>query len=137
SRAGVHAPRAPGRHVPGWLMVLLAVAVVAAVASRVWPTRALPRARARAAPTSGAPIQRLYARALARLARRGLPRHSAETPREYAARVAGAGLDGEALLAELTELYTAARFGGRGVDREALRRLGRGLASLGRTALAR
>ncbi|HEV3030931.1 MAG TPA: transglutaminaseTgpA domain-containing protein [Polyangia bacterium] len=137
SRAGVHAPRAPGRHVPGWLMVLLAVAAVAAVASRVWPTRALPRARAPAAPTSDAPVQRLYARALARLARRGLPRHGAETPREYAARVAGAGLDGDALLAELTELYTAARFGGRPVDREALRRLGRGLASLGRTAPAR
>ncbi|HVR01460.1 MAG TPA: DUF3488 and transglutaminase-like domain-containing protein [Polyangia bacterium] len=137
SRAGVHAPRAPGRHAPGWLMVLLAVAVVAAIASRVWPTRAVPRARARVAPTSGAPVQRLYARALARLARRGLPRHSAETPREYAARVAGAGLDGDARLAELTELYTAARFGGRPVDREALRRLGRGLASLGRTVPAR
>ena len=138
-RLGLHAPEPAGGHgrVPGWLVVLVAVVVVAAAASRVWPTRGPARAPARAAAIEGAPVQRLYARALERLARAGLPRAAAETPREYAARVAGAGLDGGALLAELTELYTAARFGGRPVDREALQRLTRGFASLGQAATAR
>jgi transglutaminase-like putative cysteine protease len=136
-RVGLHAPEAPGRRrVPGWLMVVLAVGVVAAAASRVWPARRPTRASFRTSPAAAAPVQRLYVRALQRLARLGLPRGKAETPREYAARVANAGLDAGALLAELTELYTAARFGDRPVDREALRRLGRGIASLGRTAPA-
>jgi len=137
-RLGAHAaPAAPGRHAPGWLMVLVAVGAVALAASRVWPARAPRRPfAARAAAAGGAPVHRLYARALARLARLGLPRHGAETPREYAARVAGAGLDGGAMLGELTELYTAARFGGRPVDRDALRRLARALPSLGRMAPA-
>jgi transglutaminase-like putative cysteine protease len=135
---GLHAPEAPAGHAPSgsWLMVLVAVAAVAAAASRVWPTRAPGRSSARAAPVSGAPVQRLYARALARLARLGLPRARVETPREYATRVAGAGLDGTATLAELTELYAAARFGGRPVDRETLKRLARRVPSLGRSAPA-
>jgi protein-glutamine gamma-glutamyltransferase len=136
---GLHAPTAPGRgHVPSWLLVVLAVGAVAVAASRVWPARDPARPRGRGAPTStsGAPVQRLYARALDRLARLGVPRATAETPREYAARVASAGLDGGTLLAELTELYTAARFGGRPVDQEALRRLARGVGSLGRTSSA-
>ena len=138
-RLGLRGPEAPGGHghLPGWLLVVLAVGAVAAAASRVWPTRGPTRAPKRAATIEGTPVQRLYARALERLARAGLPRRSAETPREYAARVAGAGLDGGALLAELTERYTAARFGGRPVDRESLQRLARGLASLGQVATAR
>jgi len=139
-RLGLHAPAtASGPRVPGWLMVLgaVTVALVVAAASRAWPARAALRPARRAAPTAGSPVQRLYARALGRLARAGVPRHGGETPREYAARVAGAGLDAGAGFHELTELYTAARFGGRAIDREALRRLARGLASLGRTASAR
>jgi transglutaminase-like putative cysteine protease len=135
-RVGLHAPEAPGGHVPGWAFVLVAVAVVVAAASRVSATRAPAQTFARRPGAADLPVQRLYDRALARLARAGLPRRSAETPHEYAARVAAAGLDAGAALAEITELYTAARFGRRGVDREALRRLARQLAGLGRGAAA-
>ncbi|HVU51903.1 MAG TPA: transglutaminaseTgpA domain-containing protein [Polyangia bacterium] len=134
---GLRGPDAPsGGRVPGWLIVVAVVLVVAAAASRVWPSRRAARTSGRQASVEGTPVQRLYARALERLARAGVPRRTAETPREYAARVAGAGLDSGALLAELTELYTAARFGGRPVDREALHRLSRGVAALGRPAAA-
>jgi transglutaminase-like putative cysteine protease len=135
---GLHAPDSPVGRAPrwSWPMVLIAVAAVAAAASRVWPTRAARLRPARVEPVSAAPVQRLYARAIARLARLGLPRARAETPREYAARVSRAGMDGAATLAELTELYAAARFGGRAVDRETLRRLARGVPTLGRAAPA-
>jgi transglutaminase-like putative cysteine protease len=141
-RLGLHAPEASGGdgRPPGWLVVVAVfavVAIVAAAASRVWPTRRSGRGPARAAAARGTPVQRLYDRALERLARAGLPRRRTETPREYAVRVAGAGLDAGSLLVELTELYTAARFGGRPVDREALGRLSRGLATLGRIVPAR
>ena len=131
---GLHAPEAPGRHVPGWLMVVLAVVVVAVAATRVSSARAPARIFARPSPSRGAPVQRLYDRALARLASAGLPRARAETPREYAARVAATGRDAGATLAELTELYAGARFGGRDVDHEALRRLARRVTALGKGA---
>src|SRR6185436_2913920 len=120
---GAVEPALPRGGVPGWALVFAAVAVVAAAASRVWPSRDPGATRARRAPPTGAPVQRLYASALDRLGRAGLPRGKTETPREYAARVRDAGADGDATLAELTELYTAARFGGRAVDREQVRRL--------------
>jgi hypothetical protein len=128
---GLRAPDAPHGGVPGWAVVLGAVAIVAAAASRVWPARTAARPVARAVPAAVLPVQRLYDRALARLARAGLPRRGAETPREYAARVAAAGMDPSDALAELTELYTAARFGRRDVDRTTLNRLARRLAGTG------
>ena len=129
---GLHAPSAPRGRVPGWLVVVLVVALAAVAASRVSRARGPARIFARRARAGRAPVERLYNRACARLAAAGLPRARAETPREYAARVAAAGRDAAATLAELTELYVAARFGRRAVDPEALRRLGRHLSSLGR-----
>jgi hypothetical protein len=138
-RFGLEAPAAqrPGSRVPGWLLVVVAVAAVAAAAFRVWPARSPTRARKPVAAPRATPVQRLYARALARLGQLGLPRGRTETPREYAARLADAGVDGAPVLAELTELYTAARFGGRAADREALQRLSRALPALGGAATAR
>ncbi|HSZ83434.1 MAG TPA: transglutaminaseTgpA domain-containing protein [Polyangia bacterium] len=132
---GLHAPSAPRGRVPGWLVVVLVVALTGVAASRVSRARAPARLFARRARGArGAPVERLYARACARLAAAGLPRARAETPREYATRVTAAGRDGDATLAELTELYAAARFGGRAVDPAALRRLGRQLPGLGHAA---
>jgi len=128
---GLRAPSSPRGRVPGWLVVVLVVALASVAASRVSRARAPGRVFARPARAGGAPVERLYGRACARLAAAGLPRARAETPREYAARVAAAGHDAAATLAELTELYAAARFGQRAVDPEALRRLGRQLPDLG------
>jgi transglutaminase-like putative cysteine protease len=117
---------------PGWALVLLAVAVLAAVASRRWtravPEASPPRERGRGRDT---PVNRLYRRAVGRLARAGFPRRAAETPREYAARVSDAGLAGSDALERLTELYTASRFGGRSVEAEVLRDVARRLSRLG------
>ncbi len=133
---GLHAPPLPRGGVPGWLVVVLVVALAAVAASRVSRARVPARLFARPARSGGAPVTRLYDRACARLATAGLPRARGETPREYAARVAAAGRDAARTLAELTELYAAARFGQRAVDPEALRRLGRQLPALGREPAA-
>ncbi|HEX4403342.1 MAG TPA: transglutaminaseTgpA domain-containing protein [Polyangia bacterium] len=137
-RLGRHFPvglrAAPLPRVPGWLVVVVVVALASAAASRVSRTRAPGRLFARPARTSDAPVERLYDRACARLAAAGMPRARAETPREYAARVAAAGRDSAATLVELTELYAAARFGQHSASPEALRRLGRQLPGLGSTS---
>jgi protein-glutamine gamma-glutamyltransferase len=133
-RVGPGQPRVPDRRLPGWIVVLAALAAMAVAASRIWPYRAPTTGPARTpGPRGGAPVQRLYRRTLARLARAGIPRRRSETPREYASRIASldAGLSGGDALAELTELYTAARFGERPVDREVLRALARRTAGLG------
>ena len=132
----LHAPSATRGRVPGWLVVVLVVALASVAASRVSRARVPGRVFARPARAGRAPVERLYDRACARLTAAGLPRARAETPREYAARVAAAGRDATTTLAELTELYAAARFGRRAVDPEALRRLGRQLPALGREPAA-
>ena len=134
-RLGLHGPEPRGERgrVPAWLLVLVAVGSVALAASRVWPARAA-RAGAprRPAPSSGAPVHRLYARALARLARAGLPRHGAETPREYAARVAGRRPRRRRRARRAHRSSTRRRASAAGPStREALRRLARGLALAG------
>jgi len=133
-RLGLAASRTgeASEHLPGWALVVVAVAALVIVASRRW-SRGVPRpARARKPPSGAEPaVYGVYRRALDRLARAGLPRRPTETPREYAGRVARAAAPGSDLLDELTELYTAARFGDRPVDGEALKAVSRRLVQLG------
>jgi hypothetical protein len=133
-KLGIGAPGGgpSGFPLPGWLLVVAAVGVLAAAASRRW-SRALP-APAPVGPEPAAddpPVHRLYRRAVARLGRAGLPRGHAETPREFAMRVAGAQARGSDAFEQLTELYTAARFGGQPVEDDVLKEVARRLTRLG------
>jgi protein-glutamine gamma-glutamyltransferase len=134
-RLGVAAPKtsAPSDQLPGWALVLVAVAVLAIVASRRW-SRLTPRAPStrRRSSAGEPPVHRLYRRALDRLARQGLPRQRSETPREYARRVSTTETPGRDVLQDLTELYTAARFGGRAVGVDELRSIAERLPRIGR-----
>ena len=140
---GLRGPEAPWGHghLPGWLLVVLAVGAVAAAAfARLGRRGDRRRERPRAPPPSRVHARAAPLRARARSASRApecrgrAPRRpSASTRRASRAPASTAAPS----LAELTELYTAARFGGRPVDREALQRLARGIASLGQVATAR